>query len=81
MLLLAPRVVGLKGPYSLCDDLKLCVRPVGGSLVLNDYQEDVEGCLITEKAHVRPSNTSGLTANGERNAIMRRCNGRTLVEV
>ena len=64
-LIFALAIVELKGRYSLRDNLRLWVSPVGEDLVLNEHKEGKARSM--DKAHVRFGNTIGFAANGERN--------------
>jgi len=78
-LISAPSVVELKGRYSPRDDLSLSIIPANEGLVPDEHQED-EALAIMDKAHICVSNVTGIAANGERNGVMRRHNGATLIE-
>ena len=62
---LALAIVELKGRYSIRDNLRPWVSPVGEDLVLNEHKEDKARSM--DKAHACLGNTIGFATNGERN--------------
>jgi len=67
----------LEGRYSSRDDLRHCVIPVG---LGNKHQED-EGPVNVDKAEIRLNNRTGFATSGERNGVMSKHRGATLIKL
>ena len=76
-ILSALHVVELKRRYTLCNDLGVCIRPVGS---LNVYQEPEGEGWPTDKARALLSNAIGVAANDEGNDATQRYDGVRLAE-
>ena len=73
-------IIELKGCYSICYDLGLCIslQVVAESLVDNKHKEEESRAM--DKAHICLSNTIGLATDGERNGVTNRDDGVTLIK-